>query len=336
MKRLWFPFAYNLGAAEYLENFWIAAVTAIVGIRAFLELTGYPQLGGGGLHIAHMLWGGLLMLGAMTLMLVFLNKEARQLGAIVGGLGFGVFIDELGKFVTQDNNYFYQPTISLLYVIFVLLFLGFRWLSRRVKPDEQDYTINALELLKEAVFLNLDMREKLRALAYLEKAGSKNQLARSLAELLMKVKAKPGQRLSVMRRVKRWRRWKYVAVFRRRRFAKVLMGLFVVTSIVNIFNAVAKVEPRVVTFWSAGEVVSTIIAGGLTGWGVYLLRRRKRLPAYEKFKQSVVVYILLGHFFAFYREQLRAVDSLIWAVLIYLTVRYLIEQERLVGVRVGG
>ncbi|MCW5980017.1 MAG: hypothetical protein KIT09_18185 [Bryobacteraceae bacterium] len=32
----------------------MSAVAAILSIRLFLELTGYPKLGGGGLHIAHM------------------------------------------------------------------------------------------------------------------------------------------------------------------------------------------------------------------------------------------------------------------------------------------
>ncbi|HEY5903448.1 MAG TPA: hypothetical protein VIU39_12900, partial [Anaerolineales bacterium] len=31
--------------------------------RLFLSLSGYPQIGGGELHIAHVLWGGLLLFG---------------------------------------------------------------------------------------------------------------------------------------------------------------------------------------------------------------------------------------------------------------------------------
>lgn len=41
--------------------------------RLALQLVGYPRLGGGGFHIAHLLWGGLLMLAAIVLLLGFLT-----------------------------------------------------------------------------------------------------------------------------------------------------------------------------------------------------------------------------------------------------------------------
>src|SRR5579863_3496384 len=44
---------------SYLEAFMAAAIAAVLVIRTFLELSGFPKLGGNGLHIAHLLWGGL-------------------------------------------------------------------------------------------------------------------------------------------------------------------------------------------------------------------------------------------------------------------------------------
>jgi hypothetical protein len=52
----------NLDADEFFESFLISAVATILGIRGFLHLSGYPMVGGESLHIAHMLWGGVLML----------------------------------------------------------------------------------------------------------------------------------------------------------------------------------------------------------------------------------------------------------------------------------
>ena len=53
-KRLPRPFFIrNLDAGQLLETFLVSAVAAFLGVRFFLGATGYPRLGGGGLHIAH-------------------------------------------------------------------------------------------------------------------------------------------------------------------------------------------------------------------------------------------------------------------------------------------
>src|SRR5437588_7618186 len=143
-------FIRNLRAGELLERFLVSAVAALLAVRFFLGLTGYPRLGGGGLHIAHMLWGGGLMVAALLLLLNYLGHRIRRLAAILGGLGFGLFIDELGKFITSDNNYFYRPTIALIYVVFVLLFLRLRTFERHRGATEDVYLANALVLLQAA------------------------------------------------------------------------------------------------------------------------------------------------------------------------------------------
>src|SRR5512144_438682 len=116
-------FIRNYDAWGHLEVILVAAVAAVLSIRLFLSLTGYPQLGGSGLHIAHMLWGGLLMAAAMIMLLSFIGRTTHRWGSVVGGLGFGAFIDEIGKFITSNNDYFFQPAVALIYVVFVLTFL---------------------------------------------------------------------------------------------------------------------------------------------------------------------------------------------------------------------
>ncbi len=119
-------FIRNIEATSYRENFLVSAVVSIFLIRIFLHFTSYPQLGGGNYHIAHILWGGFFMMAALLILLSFLNEKAAVVASILGGIGFGAFIDELGKFITSNNNYFFQPTIALIYIIFVLLFLIYR------------------------------------------------------------------------------------------------------------------------------------------------------------------------------------------------------------------
>ena len=56
----------NIDGQDHLEVFVVSAITAILSIRLVLHLTGYPQIGGPELHIAHLMWGGLFMLAQLT------------------------------------------------------------------------------------------------------------------------------------------------------------------------------------------------------------------------------------------------------------------------------
>ncbi|MEK6224236.1 MAG: hypothetical protein N2A97_05165, partial [Thermodesulfobacteriales bacterium] len=75
----------NLDALFYLEVFIVCAVASVLIIRLFLHLTGYPQIGNGTLHIAHMLWGGLLMLISIIMLFSFIGKHIELWAAILGG-----------------------------------------------------------------------------------------------------------------------------------------------------------------------------------------------------------------------------------------------------------
>ncbi|MFN2236595.1 MAG: hypothetical protein ACK2U1_20385, partial [Anaerolineales bacterium] len=48
------------GAEKYLLYTLLSFAVSVVLTRLFLEITGYPKLGNSELHIAHVLWGGLL------------------------------------------------------------------------------------------------------------------------------------------------------------------------------------------------------------------------------------------------------------------------------------
>jgi hypothetical protein len=71
------------------ETFLVCAVATILAIRMYLVVTGYSQFGGGGLHIAHLLWGGALLAVAVLLTVSLLTRASRWVAAVVGGVGFG-------------------------------------------------------------------------------------------------------------------------------------------------------------------------------------------------------------------------------------------------------
>ena len=48
-------FLRSIYAETLLENLFISAIASLLGIRLYLQLTGYPQVGNGEFHIAHVL-----------------------------------------------------------------------------------------------------------------------------------------------------------------------------------------------------------------------------------------------------------------------------------------
>ncbi|MEW6179608.1 MAG: hypothetical protein AB1522_06760 [Chloroflexota bacterium] len=99
----------RLLAERYLLIALIGYAASVLGVRLFLELTNYPRVEFGSLHIAHVIWGGLFLFVAALLPLMFANRWALFWSALLSGIGFGLFIDEIGKFITQSNDYFYPP-----------------------------------------------------------------------------------------------------------------------------------------------------------------------------------------------------------------------------------
>ncbi len=107
-------------AERYLSVVLLSFAASVSLTRLFLSLTGYPQIGGGELHIAHALWGGLLLFIAALLPLIIANRWVFGTSATLAGIGVGLFIDEVGKFITQRNDYFYPAAAPIIYTFFLL------------------------------------------------------------------------------------------------------------------------------------------------------------------------------------------------------------------------
>jgi hypothetical protein len=154
--------------------------------RFFLFLTGYPQIAGGDLHIAHALWGGLLLFIATLLPLLLSNRRVFSASALIGGIGVGLFIDEVGKFITKTNNYFYPAAAPIFYTFFLLSILLFLRYTRPAHQEDHAELSRALEDIQEFLRhpLTLSHREaiekKLECIAVKLETGAHARLAQQL------------------------------------------------------------------------------------------------------------------------------------------------------------
>lgn len=281
-------------ASDLLEMMLVFAVATVLGIRAFLALTGYPQIGGGGLHIAHMLWGGLGMLVSIALLLSYWNPAMRQAAAAIGGIGFGFFIDELGKFITSDNDYFFQPTIALLYLLFIILFLATRMISS--KP-----------LTTAEISANQEI------IAAMSARGESTRVSR------------------IYEQIEKWLQSAYLWLVSKRWFATALSAAFIVVAVAQVITIITLVTGRsggsspdrhIPMVEQAASAMST----SFIVLGVWRLRG-SRLSAYRWFQRSTLVSILITQVFMFYYSELTALGGLLGSVLVYFALRVLISRE---------
>ncbi|KZM70145.1 hypothetical protein [Nocardia terpenica] len=115
----------------------VAFGLTVVITRLYLMASGYPKIGGSTYHIAHALFGGLLLVIACMLQLMSSGRTALIWAALLSGVGLGLFIDEVGKFITSDNNYFFPLAAPIIYLAFLLTVAAARYAaSRRVRSPE--------------------------------------------------------------------------------------------------------------------------------------------------------------------------------------------------------
>lgn len=149
-------------SGRYVLLLVISFAVAVIATRGFLELTGYPQIGSSVLHIAHLLWGGLALIIALLATLIFANRWVMVAGALLGGVGVGLFIDEVGKFITVDNDYFFPWAAPIIYAVMLVLVLVVL-LANRARPRTPRADLyHALDQLTELLDHDLEASERAR------------------------------------------------------------------------------------------------------------------------------------------------------------------------------
>ncbi|MEU8020768.1 hypothetical protein AB0B88_00960 [Micromonospora haikouensis] len=301
-----------LAAAAYLQAFVLSGVAAVLLTRALLRATGYPQLGGGGLHIAHVLWGGLLLAAGLGVALVFLGGAARMTGAILGGIGFGLFIDEVGKFVTARTDYFYAPAAGIIYAVFAVLVVITQAVRERTRLIPEERTANALDAVAGGLIDGLTDRRRAQVLRLARGSGAETEAA--VAALLDAVPRRepPPPRF--------WQPWLA-------RVRRVAVGLTDQRWVVRFVVLYLVVEPALTVVgvavdgvtgaldeereWGAVLGVSaSALATAVLSIAAAVRLRRDRIGAFRLFKLAILVDLLFGQIFNFTVNQFGAVAAL--------------------------
>ncbi|MEO3755888.1 hypothetical protein [Streptomyces sp. B6B3] len=315
---------FREGAAAYTNLFALSGIVTVLATRAFLALAGYPKLGGGGgrshLHIAHMLWGGLLMAAATLLVLCVLGRAARRVAAVAGGVGFGLFIDEVGKQVTDEPGYFYQPAAGIIYASFAVLLLLARVLrGRRADPADpadparlgaEERTATAADLALTGVTSGLTAEQRRAALRLLE--SSERDVDRALVRLLATVPERaPAERWRVRatdcaRALRRLARTRTAA-------ALAVLCLLTEALLLTVWIPVDIASGEIARDPEAGAAIGILLSAAvsaLLGVAGLVLLPRDRTAAFGLFRMALLADILVGQIFKFTVNQFASVTEL--------------------------
>lgn len=231
------------GAKQYLLITLLSFAFSVAGTRLLLEITGYPQLARGELHIAHVLWGGLLLFASSLVMMILANSWAFILGSALAGMGVGLFIDEVGKFITRTNDYFYPAAAPIVYAFFLLTVLVYLQLRKPSKYDSRGELYRILSGMTELLDRHLEPSERAsleKSLAGVQESADDENQAELAGHLLAYLRSKslelvPDEESPIERYYRAFLRWekRWLTPFR---YRAILVGGLTAIGVVTFLN----------------------------------------------------------------------------------------------------
>jgi len=293
--RQWGPIRDAEGAG-HVELFLVATVVTITVTRLYLQLTGFQQIGStSGLHVAHVLFGGVFMLVAMVMFMLLLGRSSRWLATLLAGIGFGLFIDEVGKFLTQDNNYFFKPAAAVIYLFLVLVYLVGSYLVRRRALSDRELIVNGLKMMQELAAENLDAHEASELKRMLEAASPIEPLRDPLLGVVEEVTREP----LAVGRINRFYvglRRRAVGLTRSTIMQRLGVVLFQIAIVLSVFRPLQELVDDPSTFtWVWAVAACLVLVQGVVATVLYY--RGEHVRALQIFALALTLELLVVQFF---------------------------------------
>jgi len=260
-------------------------------------------------------------------------------------MGWGLFIDEVGKYITKDNDYWFQPAIIIIYISFVILYLVYRYLENNQPQDTKTLLYTAISKLEDAVENELDESEKRETIKNLEKVikKGKDQNIKNLAKELKLFFEK--QEIKKINENSWWRiliaktgYYSYNKFFKTR---LVTYGLVVYASIWAIdkiqetirilinpqkmqmlqkisdnYDLISKSD----FYMMAGKIFFDSVTAIFFIMGIFFMTTKRKFKGLRFFQMGLIVAIFLSSVFKLYFEQFSEIWILATSIILFLVI----------------
>jgi hypothetical protein len=115
----------------------------------------------------------LIWFAGSLIQLIFANHRALDISAILIGIGTGLFIDVIGKFITQTNDYFYPAAAPIIYAFFLVILFIFSLTRKKKELSPRELLYNTLEQFEEVLEGDLSDVERDRMIGELSAISQK-------------------------------------------------------------------------------------------------------------------------------------------------------------------
>jgi|GEM_PF-5884271 len=325
-------------------TFFTSASISIPVTRFFLFCTGNPSIQKGEIHVSHVIFGGFFMFLALFLVLIFGNKKIYFWCSLIGGIGLGFFVDQLGKFITVNYDYWYEPAAPIIYVLFIMFFLLIKFFTREKKQNDIEKAYNTLEYIIDFLDDEIDEKEKKRILELIKlrkkQISEKNALA--IIKGVEKILSDKTLEVPEEKAISLGERFIFKLRKIRYKITKKRMYIWILESIVILRSILILIQSSQFIFykeWKKMDVsrsymtflflftTSQIIVGTLFLIGTFLVFSKKgnKKLGLKTCKYGVFVSLFITDIFHFYYDQF---SSVLYVIFDLLFLDLIFAQER--------